>query len=108
MIHYLLPQASQYLDLYFSIPVEMGINTQTLSESNYFHSSIKSHNAYYSQQVHLPLVRSRFISQKKGEQSDYRTNLNLFAYQYRIALETDIKQLIYIVQIYYISLKMQP
>ena len=90
--HQLLPQASQYLDLYFSIPVEMGINTQTLSESNYFHSSIKSHNAYYSQQVHLPLVRSRFISQKKGDQSDYRTNLNLFAYQYRIALETDIKQ----------------
>jgi len=88
----LSPQASQRLDLYFSIPEEMGINAITLSEENYFHSSIKSHSAYYSQQVHLPLVRSRFISQKKGEKSDYRSNLNLFSYQFRVALETDIKQ----------------
>ena len=63
----LLPQASQRVDLYFSIPEEMGINATTLSEENYFHSSIKSHSAYYSQKIHLPLVRSRFISQKKGE-----------------------------------------
>jgi hypothetical protein len=90
----LLPQASQRLDLYFSIPEEMGINAITLSEENYFHSSIKSHSAYYARQVHLPLVRSRFISQKKGEQSDYRSNLNLFSYQFRVALETDIKQTI--------------
>jgi hypothetical protein len=42
----------------------------------------------------LPLVRSRFISQKKGELSDYRLNLNLFSYQILIALDTDIKQTI--------------
>ncbi|MFT6780046.1 MAG: hypothetical protein ACJAV1_003992, partial [Paraglaciecola sp.] len=47
-----------------------------------------------SDQLHLPLVRSRFISQQKGEQSDYRLNLNLFSYQIRIALDTDIKQTI--------------
>jgi hypothetical protein len=88
----LLPLASERLDLYFSIPEEMGINAITLSEENYFHSSIKSHSAYFSRQVHLPLVRSRFISQKKGDKSDYRSNLNLFSYQFRVALETDIKQ----------------
>ncbi len=92
VIQQLLPQASQRVDLYFSIPEEMGINAITLSEENYFHSSIKSHSAYYSRQVHLPLVRSRFISQKKGDQSDYRSNINLFSYQFRVALETDIKQ----------------
>jgi len=85
-------QESQRFDLYFSIPEEMGINAVTLSEENYFHSSIKTHSAYFSRQVHLPLVRSRFISQKKGEKSDYRINLNLFSYQFRVALETDIKQ----------------
>jgi hypothetical protein len=85
-------QESQRFDLYFSIPEEMGINAITLSEENYFHSSIRSHSAYFSRQVHLPLVRSRFISQKKGEKDDYRSNLNLFSYQFRIALETDIKQ----------------
>ena len=72
----------------------MGISPRTLSEEQYFHSSIKSHSAYYSDQLHLPLVRSRFISQTKGEQSDYRLNLNLFSYQIRIALDTDIKQTI--------------
>lgn len=90
----LLPSDYQRLDLYFSLPVEMGISPRTLSEEQYFHSSIKSHSAYYSDQLHLPLVRSRFISQTKGEQSDYRLNLNLFSYQIRIALDTDIKQTI--------------
>jgi hypothetical protein len=88
----LLPSDHQRFDLYFSLPDEMGIGPKTLEEGHYFHSSIKSHSAYYSDQLHIPLVRSRFISQKKGEQSDYRLNLNLFSYQIRIALDTDIKQ----------------
>ena len=50
----LLPQDTQRIDLYFSLPVEMGINSSTLTEENYFHSSIKSHCAYYSDQLHLP------------------------------------------------------
>lgn len=90
--HQMLPEDQQRLDLYFSLPVEMGINPSTLGEESYFHSSIKSHSAYYSGQLHLPLVRSRFISQTKGEKVDYRLNLNLFSYQIRLALDTDIKQ----------------
>jgi len=88
----LLPLESVRLDLYFSLPNEMGIDPSTLNEQNYFFSSIKSHCAYYSAQLHLPLVRSRFISQQKGKQNDYRLNLNLFSYQIKIALDTDIKQ----------------
>ena len=87
----LLPKEMQRLDLYFSLPVEMGINTSTLNEEDYFHAHVKSHSAYYSEQLHLPLVRSRFISQSKGEKSDYRLNLNLYSYQIRLALEADIK-----------------
>ncbi|TWX68145.1 hypothetical protein [Colwellia sp. C1TZA3] len=90
----LLPTDHQRLDLYFSLPVEMGIGPKTLDEEHYFHSRIENHSAYYSDQLHLPLVRSRFISQKKGELSDYRLNLNLFSYQILIALDTDIKQTI--------------
>lgn len=88
----LLPSDHQRIDLYFSLPDEMGISPKTLAEENYFHHSIQNHSAYYSDQLHLPLVRSRFISQQKGQQSDYRLNLNLFSYQIRIALDTDIKQ----------------
>ncbi len=94
LVYQLLPQEFRRIDLYFSLPVEMGIKPSTLDEHDYFYSSIHSHCAYYSDQLHLPLVRSRFISQKKGEQSDYRLNLNLYAYQIRIALDTDIKQTI--------------
>lgn len=90
--HQLALHEYQHIDLYFSIPDDMGISAKTLSEENYFHSSIKSYSSYYSEQVHLPLVRSRFISQQKGEQSDYRSNLNLFCHQFRVALDTDVKQ----------------
>lgn len=86
------PQSFQQLDLYFSIPEDIGVNARTLSEDNFFHSSIRSQIAYFSEQVHLPLVRSRFVSQNKGEQTDYRSNINLFSYQYCTALDTDIKQ----------------
>jgi hypothetical protein len=95
--HQLSPQALQRIDLYFSLPVEMGISPSTLNSEDYFYSNITSHSAYYSDQVHLPLVRSRFISQRfegedKDGQSDYRLNLNLYSYQLKIALDTDIKQ----------------
>tara|TARA_R110001583_G_scaffold6589_1_gene33374 strand:- start:1065 stop:2447 length:1383 start_codon:yes stop_codon:yes gene_type:complete len=97
--HQLLPQALQRIDLYFSLPVEMGISPSTLNIEDYFYSNIKSHSAYYSDQLHLPLVRSRFISQRfeeenKDKQSDYRLNLNLYSYQLKIALDADIKQTI--------------
>ena len=88
----LLPSDHQRLDLFFSLPDEMGISSKTLTEEQYFHHSIQNHSAYYSDQLHVPLVRSRFISQKKGEQSDYRLNLNLYSYQIRTALDTDVKQ----------------
>lgn len=90
----LLPEEFQQLDLYISIPEDMGISSSTLSEENFFYSSISFNSAYFSENLHLPLVRSRFISQTKGEQSDYRSNLNLFSYQLRLALETDTKQTI--------------
>jgi hypothetical protein len=89
--HQLLPQDYQRIDLYFSLPVEMGINPSTLNEEEFFYSNIKNQSAYYADQLHLPLVRSRFISQNKGEQSDYRLNLNLYSYQVKKALDADIK-----------------
>ncbi|MBQ4799324.1 hypothetical protein J8L73_09285 [Pseudoalteromonas sp. MMG006] len=87
----LSPRAEQRIDLYFSIPNEMGINPQTLTEESYFNNNFKSHLAYNANNIHLPLVRSRFVSKNKGEQQDYRQNLNLFCYQVRLALDADIR-----------------
>lgn len=91
LTYLLLPKECQQLDLYFSLPDEMGINESTFNIDDYFYAHVKSHGAYFSEQLHLPLVRSRFVSQTKGEKADYRVNLNLYSYQIRLALETDIK-----------------
>jgi hypothetical protein len=88
----LSPRSEQHLDLYFSIPNEMGVNAQTLSEESYFNNQFKSYVAYNANNIHLPLVRSRFVSKNKGEQQDYRQNLNLYCYQVRLAIDTDIKE----------------
>jgi hypothetical protein len=95
--HQLLPQEQQRIDLYFSLPVEMGISPSTLNVEDYFYSNVKCHSAYYSAKLHLPLVRSRFISKRfideeKEAQSDYRLNLNLYSYQLKMALDADVKQ----------------
>ncbi|MGS0727253.1 hypothetical protein ACVBKF_13735, partial [Shewanella sp. 0m-11] len=42
---------------------------------------------------HLPLVQSRFASQKKRTVEEFRLYLNLFAYQFAVAIETDSKEL---------------
>ncbi|WP_404339830.1 hypothetical protein [Pseudoalteromonas mariniglutinosa] len=88
----LSPRTEQRIDLYFSIPNEMSVNPQTLSEEAYFNNHFKSHLAYNANNIHLPLVRSRFVSKNKGEQQDYRQNLNLYCYQVRLALDADIKE----------------
>lgn len=85
------PRSEQRIDMYFSIPNEMGINPQTLTEESYFNNHFKSYLAYNANNIHLPLVRSRFVSKNKGEQQDYRQNLNLYCYQVRLAIDTDIK-----------------
>nr|WP_216628369.1 hypothetical protein [Pseudoalteromonas caenipelagi] len=86
-----MPKETSQLDLYFSIPTDMGIDETTLNEVDFFNANIKTHCAYYSEQLHLPLVHSRFISQNKGQKTGYRLNLNLFCYQIRIALDADVK-----------------
>lgn len=88
------PSSEQRIDLYFSIPNEMGINAKTLTEESYFNNHFKSQLAYNANNIHLPLVRSRFVSKNKGEQQDYRQNLNLYCYQVRLALDADIKDVL--------------
>ena len=88
--HQLVKGEQRRLDLYFSLPKEMGINSDTLSETEYFNSAITGQRAYFTQGLHLPLLHTRFASRMKRSPEEYRTNLNLFAYQYIVALDTDI------------------
>lgn len=92
-IHQMKVGDNRRLDLYFFLPKEMGIGPHSLDEEEYYHSSITGRRSYYSTGLHLPLVQSRFISQKKRTVEEFRLYQNLFAYQFAVAIETDVKEL---------------
>ncbi|MCL1141275.1 hypothetical protein [Shewanella gaetbuli] len=80
-------------DLFFFLPSEMWIDSKTLDEEEYYHSGIVGRRSYFSQALHLPLVQSRFASLNKRTLEEFRLYLNLFAYQFAVAIETDAKEL---------------
>lgn len=90
--HQLAKGEHRRLDLYFSLPKEMGINSNTLSEMDYFNSGITGERAYFTKGLHLPLLHTRFAGRMKHLPEEFRSNLNLFAYQYIVALRTDISE----------------
>ncbi|MDD8061325.1 MULTISPECIES: hypothetical protein [Shewanella] len=91
--HQMAPGDQRTFDLYFYLPTEMGIGSHTLDEEEYYHSGILGRRSYYSKGLHLPLVQSRFISLNKRTMEEFRLYLNLFAYQFAVAIETDGKEL---------------
>ncbi|QLE84347.1 hypothetical protein FLM48_04130 [Shewanella sp. Scap07] len=92
-IHQMKVGDNRRLDLYLFLPKEMGIGPHSIDEEEYYHSAISGRRSYYSSGLHLPLVQSRFISQKKRTVEEFRLYLNLFAYQFAVAIETDSKEL---------------
>ncbi|NRD75036.1 hypothetical protein HQQ94_17800 [Shewanella sp. VB17] len=92
-IHQMTVGDNRRLDLYFFLPKEMGIDSNSLNEEEYYYSAITGRRSYYSAGLHLPLVQSRFASQKKRTVEEFRLYLNLFAYQFAVAIETDSKEL---------------
>ncbi|GLS92449.1 hypothetical protein GCM10007916_35210 [Psychromonas marina] len=89
LTHQIKHGESRRIDLYISLPKEMGINKSTLSETEYFNAGIKGRRAYFTEGLHLPLLHTRFANRMKRSPEEYKSNLNLFAYQYIVALDTD-------------------
>jgi len=94
--HQIIKGQQRRIDLYFSLPKEMGINKATLSETDYFYSGIKGRRAYFTKGLHLPLLHTRFAKRMKRSPDEYKINLNLFAYQYVAALDTDSQEILHI------------
>ncbi|QYJ78226.1 hypothetical protein [Shewanella acanthi] len=84
---------NRQLDLYFFLPKEMGIDSHTLNEEEYYYSAIVGRRSYYSEGLHLPLVQGRFASMNRRTVEEFRLYLNLFAYQFALAIENDVKEL---------------
>ena len=91
--HLIEAGANCRIDLYFSLPNEMGINPKSFDEQEYFHSGILGRRSYYSEGLHIPLVQSRFVSLNKRTVEEFRLYLNLFAYQFAVAVENDAGEL---------------
>ncbi|MEI6897043.1 MAG: hypothetical protein V5786_06100 [Psychromonas sp.] len=83
---------SRRIDLYIALPKEMGINKHTLPEKEYFNAAIKGRRAYFTEGLHLPLLHTRFANRMKRSPEEYKSNLNLFAYKYIVALDTDTRE----------------
>ncbi|MEL0630033.1 hypothetical protein [Psychromonas aquatilis] len=94
LTHHIKQGSFRRIDLYFSLPKEMGINKNTLSEVDYFNAGIDGRRAYHTHGLHLPLLHRRFATRMKRSTAEYKSNLNMFAYQYISALETDANELL--------------
>ncbi|MGF1682970.1 hypothetical protein [Photobacterium minamisatsumaniensis] len=92
--HVIQETTNRQLDLYLFIPGELGLNSNIISEEDFFHNAIQGKRTYYSDVNHLPLVHSRLASRGKLSTEQYRLSLSLYAYQYAIALEKTTQQLL--------------
>lgn len=95
-VHQLCKGEQRRVDMYFALPKEMSINKKTLSEKEYFNAGIKGRRAYFTKGLHLPLLHTRFASRMKRSPEEYKSNLNQFAYQYIVALDTDTQAALHI------------
>lgn len=82
------------VDLYFSLPKEMGINKDTLSETEYFNAGIDGRRTYHTKGLHLALLLQHFSNNMRDSVADYKSNLNQFAYQYITALDTGLNEVL--------------
>ncbi|TKB48441.1 hypothetical protein FCL40_12075 [Ferrimonas sediminicola] len=93
VVHQMTNGDHRRIDLYFMLPKDMGVNPQSLDAGVYCHSAVVGRRSYYSTGLHLPLVQGRFVSLNKRTVEEFRLYLNLFAYQFAIAIETDSTEL---------------
>ncbi|MEJ2765690.1 hypothetical protein VV869_17185 [Photobacterium sp. MCCC 1A19761] len=92
--HVIQETTNRQLDLYLFVPGELGLNPNILSEDEFYHTALIGKRTYYSDVNHLPLVHSRLASRGKLSTEQYRLSLSLYAYQYALALEETVQQLL--------------
>ncbi|GEM77442.1 hypothetical protein [Vibrio sagamiensis] len=81
------------LDIYIFVPGELGLNSDIISESEFYYTSITQKRSYYSTEILLPLVHSRLAKRGHLSNRQYRVSLSLFAYQYVTALDKAVESL---------------
>ncbi|CAM3069402.1 hypothetical protein QTO01_15405 [Vibrio mytili] len=91
--HSLAESKSVDLDIYFFVPGELGLNSDILTESEFYYTYITQQRSYYSTEIMLPLVHSRLAKRGHLSNQQYRVSLSLFAYQYVIALDKAVASL---------------
>lgn len=91
--HALAKSKTLDLDIYIFVPGELGLNSDIISESEFYYTSITQKRSYYSTEILLPLVHSRLAKRGHLSNRQYRVSLSLFAYQYVTALDKAVEAL---------------
>lgn len=94
MSHVIHEAKNRQLDVFLFIPGELGLNANIMSEDEFYHNVIHGKRTYFSDVHHLPLVHSRLASRGNLPSGQYRLSLSLFAYQFAVALEETVHQLL--------------
>ncbi|PSU24814.1 hypothetical protein C9J21_03890 [Photobacterium phosphoreum] len=92
--HVIHETTNRQLDMFIFIPGELGLNSNIITEEEFYHNAIHGKRTYFSDINHLPLVHSRLASRGKLSIEQYRLSLSLYAYQYALALEKTTQQLL--------------
>ena len=68
------------VEIYFSFPREVNLKPSLFDSKSFFYRNIKGSRLYSLQNIELPLVQSKFISELDSDLDGYRVNLNVFVY----------------------------
>ena len=82
------------LDLYLFVPGELGLNARYMSEESFYHQAFHVRRMYYSSHYRLPRREDGADDEERASGQGYRVRLSLYAWQYVVALEHTVQQLI--------------
>ncbi|SHF19289.1 hypothetical protein [Vibrio gazogenes] len=83
------------LEMYLFVPGEIGLNQDLMPETDLYYNCLTQKRAYYSDKHLLPLIHSRLAQRGRLSSTQYRISLSLFAYQYVMALDNAVGNLLH-------------
>ncbi|RKR04299.1 hypothetical protein C7446_1504 [Kushneria sinocarnis] len=82
------------LDIYLFVPGELGLDSRYMPEESFYHQAFHVRRMYHSSRYRLPRNREDpAVEQERGGRQ-YRVRLSLYAWQYAVALEHAVQQLV--------------
>ena len=88
----------QNLELYFFIPLDLKLSSQNLSEQELYHTYLNTKHTYFEESNAIKELTGSIEYNDQKSIEKYRLNLSLNAYQYSLALEREVADLIELIK----------